>query len=81
MQKKQALTVEELIEIYTINSAWSLHLEKVTGSIEVGKSADMIVLNHNLFEADPASIHQTEVKTTVFAGNVIYQAGPRQSPK
>ena len=81
MHKQQALTVKELIEIYTINSAWSLHLEKTTGSIEVGKSADMIVLNHNLFEIDPTSVHQTEVKTTLFAGNVVYQAEPGKESK
>ncbi|MEP4149280.1 MAG: amidohydrolase [Halioglobus sp.] len=81
MHKQQALTVKELIEIYTINSAWSLHLEKTTGSIEVGKSADMIVLNHNLFEIDPTSVHQTKVKTTLFAGNVVYQAEPGKESK
>src|SRR5210317_830841 len=53
----QALTVAELIEIYTINTAYSLHLDEVTGSIEKGKFADMIVLNHNLFEVSPTKIH------------------------
>ena len=69
----QALTVAELIEIYTINTAYSLHLDEVTGSIEKGKFADMIVLNHNLFEVSPTKIHKTEIQRTVIKGEVVYQ--------
>jgi hypothetical protein len=45
----------------------------VTGSIEVGKYADMIVLNHNLFEISETDIHKTEVQTTLFKGKVVYE--------
>jgi predicted amidohydrolase YtcJ len=74
MSPEQSLTVEELIVAYTINTAWSLMIEDVTGSIETGKSADMIVLNHNLFEIPETDIHKTEVQKTLFKGNVVYQA-------
>ncbi len=73
MGPDQALTLEETIRIHTINGAWTLRLDDVTGSIEVGKSADMIVLNHNLFDIPPTDIHNTEVQQTVFKGNVVYQ--------
>jgi len=73
MSPEQALTVEEMIEIYTINVAWSLRLEDETGSIETGKYADMIVLNHNLFDIPPTDIHNTEVQQTVFKGKVVYE--------
>ncbi len=72
MGPQHALTVEELIEAYTINVAWSLHLEEETGSIEEGKYADMIILNHNLLEIPETEIHQTEVEKTVFKGEVVY---------
>jgi len=72
LNKDQALTVEELIKIYTINSAWAMSLDKVTGSIEVGKSADMILLNHNLLEIPLTDIHKTEVQGTMFKGKVVY---------
>ena len=75
MGPEQALTVEEMIEIYTINVAWSLHLESETGSIEEGKSADMILLNHNLLEVPSMEIHKTEVQKTIFKGKVVYTAG------
>ena len=74
MGEEHALTLEEVIEIYTINSAWSLRIEDVTGSIEDGKFADMIVLNHNLFEIPETDIHKTEVQKTIFKGEVVYES-------
>ncbi len=74
MSPDQALTVAETIEAYTINAAWSLLLDDVTGSIEEGKFADFILLNHNLFEIPESEIHKTEVQKTVFKGEVVYQS-------
>lgn len=74
MGEEHALTVEELVEAYTINVAWSLHYDEVTGSIEEGKFADMIVLNHNLFEIPLTDLHKTEVLQTLFKGQVVYEA-------
>ena len=73
MSPEQALTVAEAIEAYTVNVAWSLLIEEETGSIETGKWADMIVLNHNLFEIPESEIHLTEVQKTIFKGEVVYQ--------
>jgi len=72
MSPEQALTVEEVIIAYTINTAWSLLIEEETGSIETGKWADMIVLNHNLLEIPATDIHKTEVQRTIFKGEVVY---------
>ena len=74
MGVEHALTVEELVEAYTMNVAWSLRIEDVTGSIEEGKYADMIVLNHDVFEIPPTDIHKTEVQKTIFKGEVVYEA-------
>ena len=74
MGEEHALTVEELVEAYTINVAWSLHYEDVTGSIEVGKYADMILLNHNLFDIPKTDIHKTAVQKTIFKGKVVYES-------
>jgi len=67
-------TLEEALVINTINPAWSLRMEDDIGSIEVGKYADMIILNHNLFTIDPSEIHKTRVQTTIFKGKVVYEA-------
>lgn len=74
MGADQALTVEELVEIYTINTAYALHVDDVTGSIEPGKFADMIILNHNLFEIPTTDIHKTAVEATIIKGEVVYEA-------
>ena len=72
LNANQALTLEEALVAYTINAAWSLRLEKETGSITEGKWADMIVLNHNLFEIPITDIHKTEVQATLFKGRVVH---------
>jgi len=72
MGPQHALTVEEVIEAYTINAAWALLLDDVTGSIEAGKYADFIVLNHNLLEIPETKIHTTAVEMTIFKGAEVY---------
>ena len=73
MGEEHALTLEEVLQIFTINAAWSLRVDDVTGSIETGKWADMIVLNHNLFEIPATDIHKTEVQKTIFKGEGVYE--------
>ena len=68
------MTLEQTIRVHTINGAWILRLDEETGSIETGKWADMIVLDHNLFEIEPTQIHQTNVQKTLFKGEVVYSA-------
>ena len=74
MGPQHALKLQEVIEAYTINAAWSLLLDDIAGSIEVGKSADLIVLNHNLFEIPVTDIHNTKVLATIFKGEKVYWA-------
>ncbi|CDO36519.1 Amidohydrolase family protein [Novosphingobium mathurense] len=46
---------------------------EVAGSIEVGKMADMIVLDRNLFDASPEEVGQIRVLLTIFEGREIYK--------
>lgn len=69
----QSIPLEEAIKVMTINGAWSMGLEEEAGSIEVGKSADMIVLDKNLFEVEPqGNIYNTEVELTVLEGQLTH---------
>lgn len=72
MGAQHALTLEETIVAHTLNTAWVLQVDDISGSIEEGKSADMIILNHNLFEIEPTEIHNTEVQKTIFKGKEVY---------
>jgi predicted amidohydrolase YtcJ len=57
----------------TINAAYELHQDDATGSIEVGKFADLIVLDRNPLKVPAEDIANTQVLETVVGGNVIYQ--------
>ena len=48
-------------------------MEDEIGSLEAGKKADLVVLDGNLFEADPYEIHKIAVVMTVMDGEVVYQ--------
>lgn len=72
MGPQHALTLEEAIQAFTLNAAWVLQVDAISGSIEEGKSSDFIILNHNLFEIESTEIHNTEVQKTIFKGKVVY---------
>ena len=62
-----------MIEAYTINGAYQMKLEQVQGSIEVGKRADLIVLDRNLFDIPASEISDARVTMTIFAGQTVYE--------
>jgi predicted amidohydrolase YtcJ len=70
----ERIDVETAIEIFTRNGAVAMEKEDETGSIEVGKSADFIVIDRNLLEIPPQEIHKTKVLKTVLRGHTVYHA-------
>jgi predicted amidohydrolase YtcJ len=72
---EQAVTVEQMIRSFTINGARANYLDTITGSIEVGKSADLIVLDRNLFRINPKKLFDTQVLLTMFQGRILYNIG------
>ncbi|MFJ1103564.1 amidohydrolase [Bacillus sp. RA(2023)] len=63
------------IDAYTIKPAKALGLDNVTGSIEVGKSADMILLNEDITKMSADKIPDAKVLVTVLQGEVVYHKG------
>jgi predicted amidohydrolase YtcJ len=61
-----------MLAMYTINAAHANHMERETGSIEVGKFADLIVLERNLFEVPPEEIHDVRVLRTLLEGKTVF---------
>lgn len=70
----QAVTLAEAIASYTINVAAVNHIDKRTGSIAVGKDADLIILDRNIFDIPATDISKTKVLLTLFAGRPVFGA-------
>jgi predicted amidohydrolase YtcJ len=71
---EQAITLEQALYTATLGGARGLGIEQVSGSVQVGKSADFIVLDRNLFEVPVESISETVVEQTWFEGRTVYPA-------
>ncbi len=69
---EEAITLAQALDAFTINAAFVNRLEKDTGSIEPGKSADLVVLDRNLFEIPVPEIGGTKVLVTLFEGKPVY---------
>lgn len=74
----EQIDIHEAIASYTINGAVALNQANLVGTIEVGKKADLALVDQNLVElvenGDADKISETEVLLTVFNGNIVYRA-------
>jgi hypothetical protein len=66
------LTLEQGIRAVTINAAYQLHQEKVTGSLEKGKLADLVVLDQNITKVPRDDISETDVLMTMVGGKRVW---------
>lgn len=68
----ERITLPLALAAFTINAAYVNSQEGVTGSIEVGKYADLIVLDRNLFDISPRDISETSVLLTMLEGEIVH---------
>lgn len=71
---QERISLEDAIKAATLNAAYVNHFDGISGSIELKKFADLVILDRNLFEIEPAEISDVKVMKTLFAGEVIFQA-------
>lgn len=70
---EEKLSAEDMVEIFTKGNAYALQMEDITGSIEVGKCADFVILEKNIFEVPAKDIYKVKVVQTISEGKVIYE--------
>ena len=70
----QRLELGEALAAYTLGSAYVNHLDDVTGSIEPGKLADLVVLDRDPFGAPAADIASIAVAQTFVSGEAVFRA-------
>lgn len=69
----QKITREEAIRAFTNNGAWALCMEDRLGSIEVGKYADLIVLDDDPLSCEESAIRDINIELTMLNGEIVFQ--------
>ena len=69
----QRVTPEEALRAITINAAYQEFEDEITGSIEVGKRADLVILEENPLKVDPMHIKDIKVLETIVGGETVFE--------
>jgi len=68
----ERLSVDQAIRAHTSDAAWQLRLEDDIGTLEVGKLADLVVLERDPYASDPYQLHAIRVDRTFSDGRLVY---------
>jgi predicted amidohydrolase YtcJ len=72
----ERIDLAQALRANTLDAAYQLRLEKDTGSIEVGKFADLAVVQENLFDVPLREIHATPIVMTMMNGGFTHRTAP-----
>ncbi|MFX1418825.1 MAG: amidohydrolase [Promethearchaeota archaeon] len=70
---EQCISIEDALKTYTINAAYAAFEEDIKGSIEVGKLADLVILNENPLETPKEDIQNIQVLETIIRGKSVFK--------
>lgn len=68
----ERLTLEEAVRAYTTDAAYQIRMEDIIGSIEVGKRADLIIIDRDIFDIPTDDIPGTNVLVTMMNGKIVH---------
>lgn len=68
----EAITLSQAVKAHTLDAAMANGVADLTGSIKTGKSADLVVLDQDIFKLEPMQIGKTKVLLTLFKGAAVY---------
>ncbi len=80
LSEDKGLSRAEVLRAITMNSSYELHQDQSTGSLEVGKLADLIVIDRNVLDIPAQQIADVKVLQTVVGGRVVYQSDKFTAP-
>jgi len=69
----QAISVGEMLRLYTLNGAYSSYEDHIKGSLEPGKLADMVVLSENILETPTEELLRVKIQMTMVDGIIEFQ--------
>jgi len=72
-QTEDALTRMEALKGMTIWAAYANFEEKIKGSIEIGKMADMVILQKDIMDIRIDAVPEVNVVATILNGDIVYQ--------
>lgn len=70
---EQKIGVEDALRAYTVGGAFASFEENEKGSLEVGRLADVTIIDRNLMTIPPESIRDARIKYTIVGGRVVYE--------
>ena len=71
---QESISLQAALDAMTRGAAYTLNLSDEMGSIEVGKSADLVVIDRDIFDIPLAEVADTKALVTVFRGQTVYEA-------
>ena len=72
----ERIPIGTAIDAYTINAAFAMKQDVTTGSLEIGKRADLVILDRDILSVDSETIEDTVVLATYLDGCLVYSAMP-----
>ncbi|MFT4415259.1 amidohydrolase [Fredinandcohnia humi] len=75
---EEKISLAEALLFYTRGPAYGNFREDDLGTLEVGKKADIVILDRDLFAVDPSEILEAKVQMTLMDGKVVYERNPKE---
>ena len=72
LNENEAMTLTEMLKAYTVNTAYLMHQEDKTGSLEIGKAADLVILERDLYKKPIHEISEVRVLQTIIEGETVF---------
>ena len=69
----ERLSVDEAVKLFTKDAAYASYTEDENGTIEIGKNADFVILEKDIYKIDPNEIKTTKVDMTILGGRTVYE--------